>query len=96
MTTRIETDSLGDVLVPAKAYWGAHTARALDNFTISGIPVSRHPHLVRALAMVKNAVAQANCELGIVTRRKLLDRDAAQSLLEFAVLPVRSAGTSGA
>ncbi|MFJ6415495.1 aspartate ammonia-lyase [Paeniglutamicibacter sp. NPDC091659] len=70
MTTRIETDSLGDVLVPAKAYWGAHTARALDNFTISGIPVSRHRHLVRALAMIKNAAAQANCELGILSPRE--------------------------
>ena len=67
MTTRIETDSLGDVLVPAKAYWGAHTARALDNSTISGIPVSRHRHLVRALSMIKNAAAQANCELGILS-----------------------------
>ncbi|WP_426978561.1 aspartate ammonia-lyase [Pseudarthrobacter sp. O4] len=67
MTTRIETDSLGSIPVPAAAYWGAHTARALENFTISGIPVSRHPHLVRALAMIKNAAAQANCELGVLT-----------------------------
>ncbi len=70
MTTRIETDSLGDVPVPATAYWGAHTARALENFTISGTPVSRHPHLVRALAMIKNAAAQANCELGILNPRE--------------------------
>ena len=64
MTSRIETDSLGNIPVPANAYWGAHTARALENFTISGIPISRHPHLVRSLAMIKNAAAQANCELG--------------------------------
>jgi aspartate ammonia-lyase len=70
MTTRIETDSLGCVPVPAGAYWGAHTARALENFTISGIPVSRHPHLVRALAMIKNAAAQANCDLGILDPRE--------------------------
>ena len=70
MTTRIETDSLGDVPVPATAYWGAHTARALENFTISGTPVSRHPHLVRSLAMIKNAAAQANCELGILNPRE--------------------------
>lgn len=70
MTTRIETDSLGNIPVPAAAYWGAHTARALENFTISGIPVSRHPHLVRALAMIKNAAAQANCELGILNPRQ--------------------------
>jgi len=69
MTCRIETDSLGSVPVPATAYWGAHTARALENFTISGIPISRHPHLVRALAMIKSAAAQANCELGILDPR---------------------------
>ncbi|AXJ08967.1 aspartate ammonia-lyase [Arthrobacter sp. PM3] len=69
MTTRIETDSLGCIPVPAAAYWGAHTARALENFTISGIPVSRHPHLVRALAMIKDAAARANCELGILDPR---------------------------
>ncbi|QHK19261.1 aspartate ammonia-lyase [Pseudarthrobacter psychrotolerans] len=70
MTTRIETDWLGNVPVPATAYWGAHTARALENFTISGIPVSSHPHLVRALAMIKNAAAQANFELGILNPRE--------------------------
>jgi len=70
MTTRIETDSLGYIPVPSTAYWGAHTARALENFTISGIPVSNHPHLVRALAMIKNAAAQANRELGILNPRE--------------------------
>jgi aspartate ammonia-lyase len=64
MTTRIETDSLGTIAVPAAAYWGAHTARALENFTISGIPVSSHPHMVRGLAMIKSAAAQANSRLG--------------------------------
>jgi aspartate ammonia-lyase len=81
MTTRIETDSLGNVPVPATAYWGAHTARALENFTISGIPVSSHPHLVRALAMIKNAAAQANCQLGILNRREATAiRDACQEI----------------
>jgi aspartate ammonia-lyase len=67
MTTRIETDSLGSIAVPNAAYWGAHTARALENFSISGIPVSSHPHLIRALAMIKNAAARANCQLGVIT-----------------------------
>lgn len=70
MTTRIETDSLGSFAVPAAAYWGVHTARALENFPISRIPISRHPHLVRALAMIKNAAAQANGELGVLTARQ--------------------------
>lgn len=62
--TRLEIDSLGEIAVPLSAYWGAHTARALENFQISGIPISRHPHLVRALVMVKKAAAQTNRELG--------------------------------
>ena len=70
MTTRIETDSLGTIAVPAAAYWGAHTARALENFTISGIAISSHPHLVRALAMIKNAAAQANHRLGLLDDEK--------------------------
>ncbi|WP_284763206.1 aspartate ammonia-lyase [Arthrobacter sp. efr-133-R2A-63] len=70
MKTRNEADSLGKILVPESAYWGAHTARALGNFTISGIPISSHPHLVRALAMIKNAAAQANCELGVLSPRQ--------------------------
>ncbi|ALE05624.1 aspartate ammonia-lyase [Arthrobacter sp. ERGS1:01] len=67
MTTRIETDSLGAIAVPSAAYWGAHTARALENFTISDLPVSSHPHLVQSLAMIKNAAAQANGQLGVIT-----------------------------
>ncbi|KND41802.1 hypothetical protein [Streptomyces stelliscabiei] len=40
---RIETDALGDVAVPTRAYWGAHTARALEDFRVSWVPVSVHP-----------------------------------------------------
>jgi len=63
---RTETDSLGDAAVPASAYWGIHTLRALENFPISGTPISRHPSLVTALATVKQAAALANEDLKLV------------------------------
>ena len=65
---RIEHDSLGEIGVPAEAYWGAQTARAIVNFPISGIPISHHTQLIRALAMVKQAAALANHALGALSR----------------------------
>ncbi|MEV0703530.1 aspartate ammonia-lyase [Saccharopolyspora sp. NPDC050389] len=56
--------------IPADAYWGVHTARALENFQISGIPLSAHPVLVRALSTVKRAAALANMEIGVIEPRK--------------------------
>ena len=50
---RTEHDLLGDVAVPASAYYGAHTARALENFPISGTTLADQPHLVTALVTVK-------------------------------------------
>ncbi|QQQ62273.1 aspartate ammonia-lyase [Paenarthrobacter ureafaciens] len=64
MDYRLEEDSLGRVKVPANAYWGAHTARALDNFPISGITLAQHPRLVTSLAMVKRAAALTNGNIG--------------------------------
>jgi aspartate ammonia-lyase len=62
--TRVEHDLLGDLEVPADAYYGVQTARALDNFRITDIPLAHFPNLIRALAMVKKAAARANCQLG--------------------------------
>ena len=62
--TRIESDLLGEREVPAHAYYGVQTLRALENFRISGVPVSHYPELVEALAMVKMAAARANRECG--------------------------------
>jgi aspartate ammonia-lyase len=61
---RTEHDLLGDHDVPADAYYGVHTARALENFPISGVPISRHSDLVAALASVKQAAAESNQQLG--------------------------------
>ncbi|MCZ2849833.1 aspartate ammonia-lyase [Modestobacter sp. VKM Ac-2978] len=68
--TRPEHDLLGDIEVPMEAYYGAHTARALDNFPISGAPLASVPHFVRALATVKQAAATANRDLGLLPDEK--------------------------
>src|SRR5271168_2193750 len=65
---RKEKDSLGFVEVPAGAYYGAQTARAVDNFPISGLRA--FPPLICALGMVKRAAAEANQELGLVDGKR--------------------------
>lgn len=69
-STRTEIDSLGTVEVPADAYWGVHTMRALENFPISKRPISIYPDLIVALASVKQAAARANREVGVLTAQK--------------------------
>ncbi len=59
---RIEADSLGEVQVPADAYYGAQTARAVDNFPISGLVFPRR--FIRALGLIKLACARANMDVG--------------------------------
>lgn len=74
--TRTETDSLGAVQVPSDAYWGVHTARALENFPIAKRPISVFPELIIALACVKQAAARANAEIGVLDAAKaeIIDR----------------------
>ncbi len=62
MTVRIEKDTIGEVKVPADAYYGAQTARAVANFPISGL--RPHPALVRATVVVKKSAARANMATG--------------------------------
>lgn len=64
--TRLEHDLLGGRAVPADAYWGIHTLRAVENFPISGRPVGEIPELVRALAAIKQAAALANTDLDLL------------------------------
>ncbi len=61
MKFRTEKDPLGDVRVPATAYYGAQTQRAVDNFPISGLTAP--PELIIATVLVKKAAAQANASL---------------------------------
>ncbi|GAA2932880.1 aspartate ammonia-lyase [Streptomyces violaceus] len=65
-TTRIEHDLVGDKEVPADAYYGVHTVRAVENFAITGSTIARFPDLIAALAAVKQAAAQANRDLGLL------------------------------
>jgi fumarate hydratase class II len=77
---RKETDSMGSMTVPAKALYGAQTARARDNFPISGIVFPR-PFL-RALGMVKEHAAKVNRELGLIDERVALAvMDAAEEVI---------------
>lgn len=69
--TRTEKDLLGEKQIPAEAYYGVQTARALENFQVSGIKTNFYPDYVRAYAMVKMAAAQANTEIGRMSKEKL-------------------------
>lgn len=66
---RSEHDMLGTVTVPDDAYYGVHTFRALTNFPISGETLAARPHLIDALAAVKQAAASANMEVGALPER---------------------------
>lgn len=68
MNERTEKDFLGERAVPADAYWGIHTLRARENFSVSGTKMPAR--LIRALATVKKACAQANLELGFLDAEK--------------------------
>ena len=67
MSTRIEKDSLGPLEVPAEAYYGVQTQRAVTNFPISGWPLP--PRLVHAMGRIKRAAAQTNLALGLVDQK---------------------------
>jgi aspartate ammonia-lyase len=67
---RVETDSLGQRRIPAAAYWGVHTSRALENFPIAHRPISVYATFIDALAMVKLAAVRANAEIGAIEPHK--------------------------
>ncbi|MFY9732683.1 MAG: aspartate ammonia-lyase [Candidatus Acidiferrales bacterium] len=69
--TRTERDLLGEKQVPADAYYGVQTARALENFQISGVTISHYPGFVEAWAIVKLAAARANTDVGAMKPEKL-------------------------
>src|SRR5262245_9085396 len=73
---RIEKDSMGEMRVPESAMYGASTARAVENFPVSGIPFP--PSFIRALGIIKRACARANMELGD------LDPKTAEAIVEAA------------
>ncbi|TAE11276.1 MAG: aspartate ammonia-lyase [Bacteroidetes bacterium] len=73
---RIEHDFLGDKEIPDNVYYGVQTARAIENFNISGIPISTAPLLLQAFGYVKKAAALANKDL------KVLPADVAESIVQ--------------
>jgi len=69
---RVEHDFLGEKEIPGHAYWGVHTARAVENFPISGTAISAMPDLIRAFGYVKKATARANVQLGALDEKLAL------------------------
>jgi len=69
--TRIEKDLLGAKKIPAEAFYGVQTARALENFQISGISMNHYTEFVEAFAIVKLAAARANNRVGVLKRERL-------------------------
>ena len=67
MKTRIEKDSMGPLEVPADAYYGVQTQRAVTNFPISGWPLP--PRLIHAMGRIKRAAAKTNLELGLIEKK---------------------------
>jgi aspartate ammonia-lyase len=96
MRNRVETDPLGSVRVPARAYYGAQTQRALENFPISGLTAP--PELIAATVLVKKAAAQTNAALGRLDRAvagaivQAADEVLAGGLLDQFVVDVYQAG----
>lgn len=69
--TRVEKDLLGQKEIPANAYYGVQTARALENFELSGVLINHYPGFVEAWAYVKLAAAQANYDVGAMKKERL-------------------------
>lgn len=67
-TLRIEHDFLGEKEIPNEVYYGIQTARALENFHITGIPISKEPLFIKAFAYVKKAAALANHQCGVLSK----------------------------
>jgi len=78
---RKEQDSMGDMLVPDDAYYGAQTQRAVENFPISGIPISKS--MIQALGKIKRSAAIINNKLGLLDgERKNAIVQAADEIIE--------------
>lgn len=69
MTVRLEHDFLGERNLEDDKYYGVQTLRALENFNITGLPISKEPELIRAFAHVKKAAALANYDCGVLDEK---------------------------
>ena len=79
--TRVERDTMGELQVPSNAYYGVQTARAIENFPISGLRFSRS--FIRALGLIKQAAANVNHSLGLLERKRAraIDQAAGEVIL---------------
>jgi aspartate ammonia-lyase len=99
---RIEKDFLGEKGIPAQAYYGIQTLRAIENFRITDIPISLEPRMIRALGYVKKAAAMANMDLDVLPKNvgkaivAACDKVIAGEMNEYFVVDViqGGAGTS--
>ena len=66
---RVESDLIGELQVPADAYYGVQTQRALNNYKISNTRMCDYPEYIIAMAYVKMAAASANAELGVLDKK---------------------------
>lgn len=81
---RVEKDSLGEVRVPADAYWGAQTQRAIENFPISGL--RQYPAFIWAMVVIKRAAAEVNDKLGLFADREMSGKKIGGSEIARAVM----------
>lgn len=95
--SRVEKDSLGEVAVPADAYWGAQTQRAVENFPVSGLRFPRR--FIAAMGMIKGEAAGVNAELDVISSelaeaiRQAADEVAAGKLDEHFPLDIFQTGS---
>ncbi|MCC6606669.1 MAG: aspartate ammonia-lyase [Anaerolineae bacterium] len=81
---RVEKDSLGDVRVPANAYWGAQTQRAIHNFPITGL--KPYPAFVWSMAVIKRAAAEVNSDLGLFQDKQVGDKTVSGDAMAQAIM----------
>lgn len=96
MKTRTEKDSLGEITIPLEAYYGSQTARAVENFPISGM--TARPAYIDATVQIKKAAAVVNSDLGLLDRKiadaiiKAADEVLGGSLREWFIVDIYQAG----
>lgn len=81
---RVEKDSLGDVHVPANAYWGAQTQRAILNFPITGL--KPYPAFVWSMTVIKRAAAEVNSDLGLFKDKEVGDKTVSGDAMAQAIM----------
>lgn len=81
---RIEKDSLGEVQVPANAYWAAQTQRAVQNFPISGL--KQYPAFIWGMAVIKRAAAEVNHDLGLFQDKTVGDQTISGTAMAEAIM----------